>query len=128
MLAFSVALENTVNDEASITNASIIETIFLGLLLFGCAHQNNLDTSESVEEIEIEEQEPIEGTEEIVKKESFYHQFLSEDLIVQLESLSPINSNEITYDELRPVYVLHYDFEGNIQEGELINCSSFSSW
>lgn len=73
-----------------------------------------------MEEIVIEEQEPIHCTEETVKKESFYHQALSEDLIVQLESLSPINPNNITYDELRYVNVLHYDFEGNIQEGELI--------
>ena len=60
---------------------NLVVTCFLWLLLLGCSHQNSLDISESVGKIEVEEQEPIHDTEETVKKESFYHRALSEDLI-----------------------------------------------
>ena len=65
----------------------------------------------------------ISPSEEVTEEEvaySFYHQELSNELISELEAIAPINPSVITYDDLRHVIVAHYDFNGKIQEGELI--------
>ncbi len=56
--------------------------------------------------------------------EGFYHEPLSENLRRYITGISyPVTTEQepaITYDELRYVHVLHYDFEGSPTEGELI--------
>lgn len=60
---------------------------------------------------------------------SFYYEPLSDNLKRYITGLSfPSASDEeelaITYDELRYVHILHYDFDGNLAEGELI-CNEY---
>lgn len=63
--------------------------------------------------------------------ESFYYESLSDNLKryitgVSFPATSDVAENDlaITYDELRYVHILHYDFDGNIAEGELI-CNEY---
>ncbi len=56
---------------------------------------------------------------------SFYYEPLSDNLKryitgVSFPSVSDGEEPAITYDELRYVHILHYDFDGNLAEGELI--------
>ncbi len=74
------------------------------------------------------------GPEETVTKEgisglsementSFYYTNLTEDIKARITGGSYPDTEEplqISYEELRYVHVLHYDFEGTIQQGELI--------
>lgn len=61
--------------------------------------------------------------------ESFYYEPLSDNLRRYITGVSypdPSNSGNtlmITYDELSYLHLLHYDFDGNLAEGELI-CNS----
>ena len=58
--------------------------------------------------------------------ESFYYEPLSDNLRryitgVSFPELSENSENsDISYEELRYVHILHYDFDGNLAEGELI--------
>ena len=96
------------------------------VLLGGC--QNQGDIKEEVPKVEehvvLEEIEnealTLEEAENKQEEILFYHQALSDDLISTLESISPINESVITYNDLRHVIVSHYDFEGEVQRGELI--------
>lgn len=63
--------------------------------------------------------------------DSFYYEPLSDNLQRYITGVSfPATDSEsdeelaITYDELRYVHILHYDFEGNVAEGELI-CNEY---
>lgn len=54
---------------------------------------------------------------------SFYYTVLTEDIKARITGISYPDTDEplqISYDELSYVHVLHYDFEGQVQEGELI--------
>lgn len=60
---------------------------------------------------------------------SFYYEPLSDNLKRYITGVSfPSASDEeelaIAYDELRYVHILHYDFDGNLAEGELI-CNEY---
>lgn len=110
------------------------------IVLGGCGNQSDIENNSTIQESELLDSEPIlekeENTEldeeindsssEITSNEEveenivFYHQALSDDLISTLESISPINESVITYNDLRHVIVSHYDFEGEVQRGELI--------
>lgn len=53
--------------------------------------------------------------------ESFYYEPLSDNLKRYITGISfPEDATAITYDELRYVHILHYDFNGELSEGELI--------
>lgn len=63
--------------------------------------------------------------------DSFYYEPLSDNLRRYITGISyPVTDEKaektlaISYDELRYVHILHYDFEGNLTEGELI-CNEF---
>lgn len=59
----------------------------------------------------------------VTYQEGFYIEPLSNDLCRYITGVSypqNIENPEITYDELRYVHILHYDFDGNLAEGELI--------
>ena len=64
--------------------------------------------------------------ERISYTESFYYEPLSDNLRryitgVSFPELSENSENsDISYDELRYIHILHYDFDGNLAEGELI--------
>lgn len=64
--------------------------------------------------------------ERISYTESFYYEPLSDNLRryitgVSFPELSENSENsDISYEELRYVHILHYDFDGNLAEGELI--------
>lgn len=65
--------------------------------------------------------------ERITCVDSFYYEPLSDNLKRYITGVSfpvaPENSEEtlaISYDDLRYVHILHYDFDGNLAEGELI--------
>lgn len=54
-------------------------------------------------------------------EDGFYYGNLSEKLKENITGISyPIEGGEITYGELRYLHVLHFDFNGEIQSGELI--------
>ena len=70
--------------------------------------------------------EPTEDPAVQIMKE-FYYAPLNEEQIDYITGCSyPKNEDNlaITYDDLRYVHILHYDFEGNLAEGELI-CNNY---
>lgn len=76
--------------------------------------------------------------ERVTYKEGFYYEPLSNDLISYITGISypalpseasenTLNvgeQNDISYADLRYVHIIHYDFDGNLAEGELI-CHNF---
>ena len=57
----------------------------------------------------------------IVYQEGFYYESLTESVKSEITGISyPTAAEEISYDELRYLSVLHYDFNGEVQTGELI--------
>lgn len=76
--------------------------------------------------------------ERVTYKEGFYYEPLSNDLISYITGISypalpseasenTLNAgeqNDISYADLRYVHIIHYDFDGNLAEGELI-CHNF---
>ena len=57
----------------------------------------------------------------IVYQEGFYYELLTESVKNKITGISyPVTVKEISYDELRYLSVLHYDFNGEVQTGELI--------
>lgn len=57
----------------------------------------------------------------IVYQEGFYYEPLTESVKNKITGISyPTAAEEISYDELRYLSVLHYDFNGEVQTGELI--------
>lgn len=76
--------------------------------------------------------------ERVSYKEGFYYEPLSNDLISYITGISypalpseapegTLNvgeQNDISYADLRYVHIIHYDFDGNLAEGELI-CHNF---
>ncbi|MCH5254837.1 MAG: M15 family metallopeptidase [Lachnospiraceae bacterium] len=57
----------------------------------------------------------------IVYQEGFYYEPLTESVKNKITGISyPVTVKEISYDELRYLSVLHYDFNGEVQTGELI--------
>ena len=57
----------------------------------------------------------------IVYQEGFYYESLTESVKSGITGISyPTAAEEISYDELRYLSVLHYDFNGEVQTGELI--------
>jgi hypothetical protein len=60
-------------------------------------------------------------------EDAFYYEPLSEELIASITGVSyPADPSEaqISTDELRYLHILHYDFDGQITEGELI-CNDY---
>ncbi len=51
---------------------------------------------------------------------SFYYEPLSEEIINKITGISYVENEHITLDELRYVHLLHYNFDGEVTEGELI--------
>lgn len=76
--------------------------------------------------------------ERVIYKDGFYYEPLSNDLISYITGISypalpseasenTLNvggQNDISYANLRYVHIIHYDFDGNLAEGELI-CHNF---
>lgn len=76
--------------------------------------------------------------ERVTYKEGFYYEPLSNDLISYItgitypalpseaseNTLNVGEQNDISYADLRYVHIVHYDFDGNLAEGELI-CHNF---
>lgn len=74
----------------------------------------------------------------VTYKEGFYYEPLSNDLISYITGISypalpseasenTLNvgeQNDVSYADLRYVHIIHYDFDGNLAEGELI-CHNF---
>ena len=60
--------------------------------------------------------------ERVTYKDSFYYEPLSEELISYITGVSyPAEGTDvISYEDLRYVHILHYDFDGNVTDGELI--------
>lgn len=58
----------------------------------------------------------------ITYQENFYYEPLSEELRLYITGISfPVESSvEISYDDLNYVHVMHYNFDGEVTEGELI--------
>ncbi len=67
-----------------------------------------------------------ESSESIHYKEGFFYQPLTDDIIARITGISyPVSENEISplvisYEDLRYLNVLYYDFNGEVQSGELI--------
>lgn len=51
---------------------------------------------------------------------SFYYEPLSEEIIDRITGISYVENDNISLDELRYVHILHYNFDGEEKEGELI--------
>lgn len=64
----------------------------------------------------------------VTYQEGFFYEPLSDSLIDSITGVSypAEGTDEISYEELNYLHVLHYDFEGNIVEGELICNSAIS--
>lgn len=85
---------------------------------------NNTEPSEETEVQETEEDSAEStGIETEDAESGFYCTALTEDIKARITGSSYPDTQEplqISYEELSYVHVLHYDFEGQIQEGELI--------
>ncbi len=85
---------------------------------------NNTEPSEETEIQETEEDSAEStGIETEDAESGFYCTALTEDIKARITGSSYPDTQEplqISYEELSYVHVLHYDFEGQIQEGELI--------
>ena len=74
-------------------------------------------------ELSEEEQEDIPAKDRTTYSEGFYYEPLNDTVKERITGISyPADDSEaaISYDTLRYVNVLHYDFDGNVQNGELI--------
>ena len=57
----------------------------------------------------------------IIYQEGFYYEELTDEVKERITGISyPVSKSEITYDDLRYLSVLYYDFNGEVQTGELI--------
>lgn len=109
------------------------------IFLMGCGYQDNLESksivedvrstieSDSLEEITVTiESETEEMREEINMMEQFYTTEINDEIkkrIVGCSYPDTTKTLEISFEELTYVHVLHYDFQHEVQEGELIcNC------
>ena len=85
---------------------------------------NNTEPSEDTDVQETEEDSAEStGIETEDAESGFYCTALTEDIKARITGSSYPDTQEplqISYEELSYVHVLHYDFEGQIQEGELI--------
>lgn len=79
------------------------------------------DSTETTLETTPETEEHI-SPERVTYKEDFYYEPLSDDLMAFITGVSyPADgADEISYDDLVYVHVLHYNFDGEIVDGELI--------
>lgn len=72
---------------------------------------------------ELTASEPPIPADRIIYQDDFYYEPLSEEMKERITGISfpePDIECEITYDELRYLHVLHYNFDGEVTEGELI--------
>lgn len=88
-----------------------------------------IDTPAPTDAYNIEDTPSPEPTEDPIVQimKEFYYAPLNEEQIDYITGCSyPENEDHlaITYDDLRYVHILHYDFEGNLAEGELI-CNNY---
>ena len=85
----------------------------------------NDDTAWQVSEDGLTANGGTESPERVTYKPNFYYEPLSENLIGYItgSSYPDDDSAEISLSELNYVHILHYNFEGEISEGELI-CNS----
>lgn len=88
-----------------------------------------IDTPAPTDAYNIENTPSPEPTEDPIVQimKEFYYAPLNEDQIDYITGCSYPESEDnlaITYDDLRYVHILHYDFEGNLAEGELI-CNNY---
>lgn len=113
--------------------------VCLGMILWlnGCGYQETQEKDSIVEE-EIQQSSSILNSEEMILQETaekveeeemqdmtqeFYWTDLNNDIKEKITGISYPETNEkieISYEELAYVHVLHYDFQDEIQEGELI--------
>ena len=105
------------------TNAEEITIVEMTEYEEGISHQEML-TSEQSEEVDSAEiEDAVEDNYERVGDELFYYQALPEDIKIKISGCSyPADETgiQISYDDLAYLHVLHYDFEQQIQEGEII--------
>lgn len=51
---------------------------------------------------------------------SFYYEPLSEEIVTKITGISYVENDNISLDDLRYVHILHYNFDEEVVEGELI--------
>lgn len=106
--------------------------IFIALAASACgkAEQSfSINEDNTQQEASIDEQTSYDNRQEAsaseetdAKQESFYIEEISDDIKERIVGLSypDYRQNDIDFDSLRYLHMLHYDFEGNIKEGEMI--------
>lgn len=77
--------------------------------------QESLTTSEAASETA---DSTAAQTEDITR--SFYYEPLSDEIIDKITGISYVENDNVTLDELRYLHILHYNFNGESTEGELI--------
>lgn len=63
---------------------------------------------------------PAPHPDRVTYADGFYYEPLTDDIISRIYGLSYKENCTIPYEDLRYLSVLHYDFDGNIQNGEII--------
>lgn len=69
------------------------------------------------------EAKPLIPADRIIYQEDFYYEPLNEEMKERITGSSfpkPDSACEITYDDLRYLHILHYNFDGEVTKGELI--------
>lgn len=103
-------------------NKWLVFMLLTGIVL-GCERGVDIQEEDLIQNVsdegDVDEAELIQSDSE-QEMAQFYHQPLSDEMIEKLESLAPIDDSVITYNDLRHVIVTHYDFDGDVQYGELI--------
>ena len=99
--------------------------------------QDIKDSHDDISQTDADDTAPdnITGNNRVVYQEGFYYEELTKEVKMRINGISyPISSNDasvinrlakddtpaISYDDLRYLSILHYDFNGEVQTGELI--------
>ena len=120
--------ESAENDAVTEENTDAAASDTDGELLTEILHEEAENTSTSALTGAILNGDAMEE-QRISYTDSFYYEPLSDNLKryitgVSFPSVSDEEELAITYEELRYVHILHYDFDGNLAEGELI-CNEY---
>lgn len=130
LLAVIFLGNSNLSDESKQAQPSLMQTIQTQEYETEILTKNELEDLSQMQEIVLEED--LSQTQEIVLEndpkeellyESFFYTEITDEIKARITGISypdTVETLQITYDDLSYVHVLHYDFYGQVQQGELI--------
>lgn len=111
------AAQNQTESEEQSSSAETANDVATGETVISTQEQAESDTGESSEEST--ESDTGESSEDNPVL-SFYYEPLSDEVIEKITGISYIENENVALDDLRYLHILHYNFEKEAVEGELI--------